>query len=207
MLVSLEETIARAAEALPDRLGLRLAHRPDRLPLRLQPLDLRRRPPPNRWSRASASACLAERFLPREVGGPVVLAPLQIFLPPREEAIARARGIAPRPPSRGRACTGPMVFHSACSAWISAAVFTQSVESASASARSQSACLRARLAARSSFCAARCAAVRRKHLVLRRLEPPPHGLALRCAAPAPPASSAPAARASGDRRLRGPVRP
>jgi hypothetical protein len=41
--------------------------------------------------------------------------------------------------------TGPMVFHSACSFWISVAVLTQSVESASASARSLSACLRARL--------------------------------------------------------------
>ena len=44
---------------------------------------------------ASASARLAQRFLPREVRGPVVLALLQVFLPPREEPIAR--GAEPLP--------------------------------------------------------------------------------------------------------------
>ena len=38
--VAREETIAGAAEPLPDRLRSALLHRPDRLPLRLQPLDL-----------------------------------------------------------------------------------------------------------------------------------------------------------------------
>ena len=42
VLVAVEEPIAGGAEAVPDGFGLRLAHRPDRLPLGLQPLDLRR---------------------------------------------------------------------------------------------------------------------------------------------------------------------
>ena len=43
VLVAIEEPIARGAEALPDRLRLRLPHRTDRLPLGLQLLQLRRR--------------------------------------------------------------------------------------------------------------------------------------------------------------------
>ena len=39
VLVALEEAIARFAEALPDDLRLRLPHRADRLPLRLQLLE------------------------------------------------------------------------------------------------------------------------------------------------------------------------
>ena len=87
VLVALEEAIARGAEALPDRLGLVLLHRTDRLPLGLQLLDARPRRSPTRSSRR-ATPPRAERFLPGEVRGPRLLAMLQIVLAAREEAIA-----------------------------------------------------------------------------------------------------------------------
>ena len=48
--------------------------------------------------------------------------------------------------------TGPMAFHSACSVFIASAVRTQSVESASASARSQSASFFFSASCRSAAC-------------------------------------------------------
>ena len=68
-----------------------------------------------------------------------------------EEAIAGACGTAARSASDFALRTGPMVFHSACSCLTGRAAASHSVESASASACSQSASLRARFAAQSSL--------------------------------------------------------
>src|SRR6188472_2676545 len=88
MLVAFEEAIARLAETLPHGIGLRLSDGPDRLPFRLQFLQSSGCRIP--IGGVCQSFCLhAECFLLREVDGPLVLAPLEIFLPTREEPIAR----------------------------------------------------------------------------------------------------------------------
>ena len=111
---------------------------------------------------ASSSAVDAERFLPSEVAGPLFLAVLQVFLTPGEELIARARGSAPRSPSRGRARPGRS------SSTRPAAPGSRSRSSPSPSSRPAprrdrtAPALRTRLPARSSFCAAKNADVRAK---------------------------------------------
>ena len=95
LLVPLEKAIAGRAEAMPDQLGLVLPYRPDRLPLGLQPLQLRGRSLPI----AGLGECLrahAERFLLREVLGPRVLPLREILVAAGEEAIARGAETFPR---------------------------------------------------------------------------------------------------------------
>src|SRR5690606_29339457 len=87
MLVALEELVAGRPESGPHRLRLRLAHRTDGLPFGLQGLDLRGRRLPV-GGVDERLGLLTERFLPREVGRPLFLPPLQVLLPAGEEPVA-----------------------------------------------------------------------------------------------------------------------
>ena len=97
-LVAFEERVTGGAEALPDGLRLVPAHGADRLPLGLQPSDLRGGPVPLAGGRELLGPG-AERFLLREVRRPRFLAFRQVGVASREELVA---GVAETLPGRAR---------------------------------------------------------------------------------------------------------
>ena len=97
-LVAFEERVAGGAEALPDRLRLVPAHGADRLPLGLQPSNLRGGPVPLAGGRELLGA-RAERLFLREVRRPRFLALGQVGVAAREELVA---GVAETLPGRAR---------------------------------------------------------------------------------------------------------
>ena len=86
VLVPIKETIAGRAEPVPDLVRLRFPYRADRLPLSLQSLDCGSRGLPLRGISQSLSLT-AQRFLPLEIGRPLILATLQMLLPSGEETV------------------------------------------------------------------------------------------------------------------------
>jgi hypothetical protein len=79
VLVAIEKRVAGGAEPLPHRVGLRAAHRTDLLPLDLQLPALGGRRFPVGGRRESLGLG-AQRFLARQVLGPLVLALLEVVV-------------------------------------------------------------------------------------------------------------------------------
>ena len=119
--VAREEAIAGAAEALPDRIGPRLLHRSDRLPLGLQPSQLRRRPAPSRSTRRALPPCThSASFFARFSAHAALRSARSAWRRVKKRSQA-ARNRSQTAFSCPRV-TGPIVFHSACSFLISSAV-------------------------------------------------------------------------------------
>ena len=120
VVVALEELVGGGAEARPDRLGLVAAHRPDGLPLGLQPLHLGGRGfPLGRLGQGLGAD--AQGFLRGEVVGPGLLAVGQVLAALARRTRCRPRGTAARDRDRLPVRRGPSSCQAFCSSWKRAA--------------------------------------------------------------------------------------